>query len=242
VQTFKTRLKKSLIAALRKIHCDNAARAVFLLIKNAQTNLCYVGGVAFYAIPDHLRYKKVVRQKANRIMIVSHPDDESLFFSSELLHGDKKITVFCLTNGYDRVRRKEFYRAIAYYGVNGYIMKIPDRNAFSFLFNDRTIVRALRKLKRFYPCCARVYTHNPEGEYGHRHHQITSRNVANVFKESKVMVPLSFEKLGDERFRLPKQDLQIKQYVFDTFYQSQVEEIEKNATIWFSHEKTAVHS
>jgi LmbE family N-acetylglucosaminyl deacetylase len=203
----------------------------------ARLSLTFLGGVVLYGIPDLVRYSRILKENARKLMIIAHPDDETLFFSRILLSDDKDIVVFCLTNGYDPVRRKEFYRAMAYYGVKGYMMKLPDQTAFTFLFNNMTVSGRLGKLRRRYCSCDTVYTHNLEGEYGHRHHRMIGRHTARIFQRATVIVPVSSGTIGDEAHKLSAGELLAKEYVFRRFYLTQAKGVRESLPAWYYHEK-----
>lgn len=197
----------------------------------------FIVGTAVYFLSDRIHYKAVTGRSFKKLIIVAHPDDETLFFSDILMSGDKDLAVFCLTNGYDFCRRREFYRAISHYGVAGHIMKKPDQTAFSFLFNDKCVFRAIKKIRKGCPSCDTVYTHNPEGDYGHPHHRLVSRCVAKVFDHARIIVPISEADMGDDRNLLPMRRLQMKEYVFDNFYVSQAKGVKESLSVWYYHEK-----
>jgi LmbE family N-acetylglucosaminyl deacetylase len=233
------KIKNKLSRHLKKCGCYDSVRNIELEFLKIKETIAFIVGIIIFAVPDLFLYNKVIKQKAKKIIIISHPDDELLFFSQELLHGQEKdLIVFCLSNGYNPTRRREFYRALNYYGVNGYIMKLPDQTFFSFLYNDKTVIKRLCKLRKAYVSCNAVYTHNFEGEYGHRHHQITSRNVVKVFEDFKLFVPVALDKINDSIYLLKSQDLIKKRYVFETFYKSQANGVENYLSVWFNHERS----
>ncbi len=195
-------------------------------------------GFVYYLLPDIFSYKRLVKQHYKQIMVLAHPDDETLFFSHVLLSEKRDVVVFCLTNGYDFTRRKEFYKAMRYYDVQGYMLKIPDRTVFSFLFNNKNVKKIIRNIKRDFPSCDTVYTHNQEGEYGHRHHVIVSRSVADEFSDKVIVVPISCSAIGDDAFLLSGNVMAHKQFVFNNCYASQAKDVKQNLPEWFFHEQT----
>ena len=203
----------------------------------ARLTLTFLLGTARYFFPDLTRYKRTVREKSRKLMIIAHPDDDALFFSRLLMSDEKDLTVFCLTNGYDPIRRKEFYRAMTHYGVHGYIMKLPDKTALSFLFNNGSVSGRIKDLSRKYSSCDTVYTHNPEGEYGHRHHRLIGQNVARHFPHARIIVPAPCRRIGDAAYLLTERQLSDKEYVFETFYATQAKGVKESLPAWFYHEK-----
>ena len=59
-----------------------------------------------------------------KLMVVAHPDDETLWGGAHLTEGG--WFVVCLTNGYNEVRKNEFYEVMKESGNIGLILKYPD--------------------------------------------------------------------------------------------------------------------
>ena len=203
----------------------------------ARLTLTFLAGTAYYYIPDLVRYRSIMKEKPRRLMIVAHPDDEALFFSRILQSDNKDLVVFCLTNGYDPQRRREFYRSMAHFGVKGHIMKLPDQSAFSVLFSSLGVSNRIGELSRRYGACDTVYTHNTEGEYGHRLHRMIGRRVARCFRSSRIVVPVSGSRIGQAAHRLSAGQLQKKEYVFEHCYPTQARGVRESLPDWFYHEK-----
>ena len=118
------------------------------------------------------------------LMIVAHPDDESIWGGAELLKED--YVVLCLTNKTNERRAEEFYKAMSVTGDLGIMLPYPDLDysliqnkwvgAEEFLTKD---VKMMLEAKEW----DKIVTHNPEGEYGHRHHIITNKVVTLCTKD-----------------------------------------------------------
>lgn len=106
-------------------------------------------------------------QNCNKLMIVAHPDDESLWGGGHLL--DKGYFVVCLTNGNNTVRRSEFYAALKEYGCQGIMFSYPDleRGKRSDWSNYSDIIAKDLNILLTYKRWDMIATHNPKGEYGH---------------------------------------------------------------------------
>ena len=104
---------------------------------------------------------------ADKLMIVAHPDDESLFGGSLLL-GSGGWLVVCLTNGDNVVRRAEFAAAMGFVGAEWVMFDCVDKRRFDLDLDF--ILPSLREiiLGRSW---SMVVTHGCDGEYGHRHHR-----------------------------------------------------------------------
>ena len=59
------------------------------------------------------------------LMVVAHPDDETIWGGNHLLNG--KYVVVCITNGNNRTRRKEFAAVIKQTNSIGLMLSFPDK-------------------------------------------------------------------------------------------------------------------
>ena len=91
--------------------------------------------------------------------------------------------VVCLTNGYNEVRKNEFYEVIKESGNVGLILKYPDLvggKRSDWATSKPQIAKDLDLLMK-YKHWGMVATHNPDGEYGHIHHKMTSRLMTECY-------------------------------------------------------------
>lgn len=116
-----------------------------------------------------------------KLMVVAHPDDETLFGGAHLTEGG--WFVVCLTNGYNQVRKKEFYEAMNLLECTGMILSYPDiangeRSKWETKrYNIAKDLDTILNYKRW----GMVATHNPDGEYGHIHHKLTNKIVTECY-------------------------------------------------------------
>lgn len=59
------------------------------------------------------------------LMIVAHPDDETIWGGSHLINGN--YTVLCITNGNNKKRKKEFMNVMEKTHSKGIILSFPDK-------------------------------------------------------------------------------------------------------------------
>ncbi len=119
------------------------------------------------------------------LMIVAHPDDETIWGGAHLLEGN--YVVVCITNGNNSIRRREFENVMKETKSIGLMLNYPDKTrgkrddwkACQGRIQE-DINRIIGKKK-----WNTIVTHNPDGEYGHIHHQMTSRIVTAVTKEQR---------------------------------------------------------
>ena len=117
-----------------------------------------------------------------KLMVVAHPDDETLWGGAHLTEGG--WFVVCLTNGYNEVRKNEFYEVIKEFGCEGMILSYPDLLAngqrSTWITECTSIAKDLNTVLK-YKHWGMVATHNPNGEYGHIQHKMTSKLVTEEF-------------------------------------------------------------
>lgn len=120
------------------------------------------------------------------LMIVAHPDDESLFAGEEI--SSHPYFIICITNGDNPTRRAEFMQMLKKTNNNGIILSYPDKvnNRRSDWYYEK---ESIRKTLSFYTKIydwEKIVTHNPQGEYGHQHHIMTSNIVKNITLQQNV--------------------------------------------------------
>lgn len=118
----------------------------------------------------------------DKLMIVAHPDDETIWGGAHLVASN--YLVVCVTNGRNSVRKNEFFNAISHSDDKGLILEYPDktfgkRDTWDYVYDD--IKDDLDKIIN-YKEWTLVVTHNPDGEYGHIHHKMTSAIVTDIMK------------------------------------------------------------
>lgn len=160
------------------------------------------------------------------LMVVAHPDDETLWGGGHLTEGG--YFVVCLTNANKSKRKAEFERVISESGNKGLILSYPDltngvRNNWKKvkpqILSDLNVIMQYKKW-------ATVVTHNPVGEYGHIHHIMTNRLVTYLYhknywvdrlyyfgkfckKKSLKNVYAAVDKLPNKQYKEKKQLLKI---------------------------------
>lgn len=162
-------------------HIDKKIKCGFNLEKNSiiveGQNKCFK-----YKRPS--KKEKVVK----RLMIVAHPDDETIFGGSHLL--EEKYTVVCITCGSVDYRVKEFSEVMKRTNDDYIMLGFVDRvNKTGPISNwDNEYISIYNTLKRIIDSdnWDVVVTHNPNGEYGHIHHKKTSEIVTSIVAKEKL--------------------------------------------------------
>lgn len=143
--------------------------------KNVEKNI--IDGMEDLVIPE---------KEPTRLMIVAHPDDETIWGGAHLLKD--KYTVVCITCGTVDYRTKEFERIMSITEDDYLMLGFPDVtnghiNSWDSIYND--IYSTLKGIIDSNEWDI-VITHNPEGEYGHIHHQMTSNMVTDLANKNKL--------------------------------------------------------
>lgn len=123
----------------------------------------------------------------DKLLIVAHPDDETLWGGANLLTEPGWLVVVS-THQYDDERSAEFFRTMSYANVTQYKMYdtddiyTDDPNEADALYDNSDFEQGLRELatKEW----KLVLTHNEQGEYGHEHHKKVHRLVKKYFPQT----------------------------------------------------------
>lgn len=138
------------------------------------------------------RINELDLSRASNIMIVAHPDDETIWGGSHLLDGG--YLVVCITNGNNAERASEFREAVTSSGNIPLILDYPDKVNFrranwtSIQDDIEADISLVMSAKHW----DTAVTHNPKGEYGHIHHKFTNRLTVQAFSETKCADKLYF--------------------------------------------------
>ena len=158
-----------------------------------------------------MEFRHIQWQRCESLMIVAHPDDETIFGGGHLQ--EKNYLVVCLTNGNHPTRKKEFQHLIKQTGNQGLIFDYPDKTNgkrdlwLSVKENIKDDIKTLVEKKDW----KIIVTHNPDGEYGHIHHQMTSHIVTTYSPKkrlyyfgkyySKKKLPQDLKTLSQEKYQ-----------------------------------------
>jgi len=124
------------------------------------------------------------RKDHNKLMIVAHPDDDTIWGGGHLI--EDEYTVICVTCGVVQHRLNEFANAMNFSDDNFIYLSHTDLEPGAIISNwdsEKDIINEeLNKIinSRDWDL---IVTHNPEGEYGHKHHKMISEMVTNDVKD-----------------------------------------------------------
>jgi LmbE family N-acetylglucosaminyl deacetylase len=131
---------------------------------------------------------KIDLKKYNNLMIVAHPDDETLWGSSELIN--KNYVVVCVTCKTNPVRVKEFQNVMNATNDRYLMLGYPDKiflTRSDWKFSYKYIKRDLKYIEKANDWQI-IVTHNKAGEYGHNHHKMVHKLVWDTADKNKVYV------------------------------------------------------
>ncbi len=132
-------------------------------------------------IPVKQQLKKTDLTNINKVMIIAHPDDESIWGGAHLLQDN--YLVVCITCGGNSTRVNEINKAMDYTKDKVIMLDYPDKvwNKRSDWRAEKSLIKQDIKTILKYKDWKQVITHNPDGEYGHIQHMITSQIVTDIY-------------------------------------------------------------
>ncbi len=187
----------------------------------------YDWGKPSFHVPDD--YSKLDLSKTNKLMVVAHPDDELIWGGSHLMNDN--YLVVCVTCGVNPVRVKEFERTMKETNDQYIMLGYPDLtngqkdnwdSSREYIQNDLQSIISLKDWDT-------IITHNPDGEYGHIHHKMTSTMMTNLVEDKDKLYYFGhyylnkkdIKKHQKELKRVSSKNLKKKQKIVDEIYVSQ---------------------
>lgn len=161
------------------------------------------------------------------LMISTHPDDEMFWGGGELLK--ENYLVVCVTCGMDDNRRLEFEKTMQDTNDKYIMLKYPasvdvnlnrefNSEATSYLTQDIINILSLKDWNK-------IVTHNPDGEYGHKYHILTSQVVTASVKNKDTLYYFgrhySKNEIAQYDETLDKETLEKKLNIIQNNYKSQ---------------------
>lgn len=124
--------------------------------------------------------KKVIIDKPyNKLLIVAHPDDETLWGYYQLKNS-KGWKILCVTNAYNLIRINELKNIAIHFDAALEIWNYQD-SAFHYNMHPQLYIDIKNEINK--SNVKMVLTHNPLGEYGHIQHIKVSNVVLTVSKK-----------------------------------------------------------
>ena len=164
--------------------------------KDIIISVCIIGiiisSVLYSFISVNKKIENIDLKKARKLMIVAHPDDETIWGGAHLLDDD--YLVVCITCGNSVRRNYEFKKVMKYTKDQFIALGYPDKpkgvksdwvNLEEGLYDDLKEIITAKSWDL-------IVTHNKEGEYGHIHHKKTNKIVTDIYNDLKLKEDLYY--------------------------------------------------
>lgn len=131
-------------------------------------------------------------EKAKNLMIVAHPDDETIWGGDHLLEED--YLVVCITCGTNNIRDREIKNVLTVSDDELIKLGYPDNPGGIVsdwegykedIANDLDEILTMKKYDK-------IVTHNPQGEYGHKQHIMTNHIVTYLVNKENLVDELYY--------------------------------------------------
>lgn len=148
--------------------------------------------------------KLILPRNAHALVIVSHPDDETIWMSGTILKNPQvKWTIFSLCRADDSDRAPKFLRVCKYLKAKGIITDLEDEGKLNITKSipliKKIILQHLTKKNYDY-----IFTHGANGEYGHPRHKATHRGVHTLIKNKQItgsLLCFNYEMISAHRLK-----------------------------------------
>lgn len=175
-----------------------------------------------YKVEVQKQLRNLNLDKINKLMIVAHPDDETIWGANHLLKDD--YLVVCITCGNNKIRVNEINKVLKYSNDKLIMLNFPDKilgKRSNWKNDEEKIKKDIKKILE-YKNWDVVVTHNPDGEYGHIHHKMTSKIVTNLYDKDNLYYFGKYYKKNDikdikVKNKLNKKELKNKKKMLDVY-------------------------
>ena len=129
-----------------------------------------------------MKHNKIKMKRV--LVIVSHPDDETIWMGGTLIRHKKDwdTTIICLCRALDKDRSPKFKKVCKILGVKCFISNLEDKKLRPLSLNQYKKI-ILKNAKGSYDY---LFTHGKNGEYNHIRHKETHKAVKELLKQGKI--------------------------------------------------------
>lgn len=185
------------------------------------------------------KIRKNYNYKAKKLMVVAHPDDETIFGGAQLIKEPNTWKVLVITNGLgggedNKRRQKNLGKAMDISKTNYEIWDHIDRYEHGLSHEMKKNFEKFVKKGKY----SMIVSHNTVGEYGHPQHQDISKLAKKVANKQKIL----FGTFGHGK-KLSKDIIKKKKEMFKCYtgvskaFAKAVEGEDGNTVNWFEYEK-----
>ena len=127
-----------------------------------------------------------IMSKKDILVIVAHPDDETIWSGGTLLKSKDNKTIISLCRKNDKDRAPKFQKACGILGATGYMSDLDDgEEGYYKKVSTRDIINRILEFTKDKSYDV-LYTHGENGEYKHRRH-INIYNAVNEMLRKKLL-------------------------------------------------------
>ena len=187
----------------------------------------------YYIKHYRLANPKVNFNNVDKVLFISHPDDEVCFFYNELCNS-KGWLVVCITNGDHKIRLHEFVNSMKELELDYQIWDFED--GLYSIWNKDKIYKKINNIlnkKKQWEC---ILTHNEEGEYGHLQHKQLNKIILDICSYKNVYTSCKKNNLIKQENALSNENKYKKIDHMRKYYKSQ-EFIINELKEYFEYEK-----